>query len=167
VVEVLQIAEATGLSLRRLRYVLEHRVLPGAERASQGHRVTRHFTGFEAFGIASAALLLEGGLRRAAVARCIRTIVATPVPTRFPRGQSPLQHVYSLRGRARLEIGDGVNLRLSTEPDPALAAGCRKPADTGWLQIATGAAVGGAYSPMVMVTIDVGRLRDLVRKHET
>lgn len=161
--EVLEIAEATGLPLRRLRYVLEHRVLPGAERASQGHRVTRHFTGFEGFGIALAALLLEAGLRRAAVARCIRTLVTAPVPARFPKGQCPLLHVYGLTSPARLEIGDGVNLRLSAATP---AATSRKLPDTGWLQIATGAEVGGAYNPMVAVVIDVGRLRDLIRKKE-
>jgi hypothetical protein len=160
--EVIQIAKATGLPLRRVRYVLEHDVLPGAEQASKGHRVTRDFTGFEAFGIALAALLLEGGLRRAVVARCVATLVATPVPARYPQGHCPLMYAYTLTGPSRLEVGDGVNLRLAAAPPrPG-----RPSLDTGWLQAATGAAVTGTYAPMVTVGVDVGRLRDHLRVYE-
>ncbi len=156
--EVIQIAAATGLPLRRIRYVLEHQVLPGADRANRGHRVTRNYTGLEAFGIALGALLLEAGLRREAVARCLGMLVTTPIPSGFPRGQSPLIYAYSSNGPARMEVGDGVNLRMSDKVG--------KGSDVGWHQLATGAEVNGSYAPMVLIGIDIGRLRNLIRALE-
>src|SRR5829696_6487142 len=75
-VDLDQISSTTSLPIRRLRYVLEHRVLPGAERRSRGHRVTRHFTPFEAFGIACAAALLDVGLRRPVVTSIVRWLTS-------------------------------------------------------------------------------------------
>jgi hypothetical protein len=70
-VTLAEIAERSGLTRRQLRYVLEHRVLPGAEQTGQGRGCERAFTEFSAFGIACAALLFKAGLRRRAVQRCM------------------------------------------------------------------------------------------------
>jgi len=156
--EVSQIAQATGLPLRRIRYVLEHQVLPGSERASRGHRIARSFTGFEAFGIALSALLLEAGLRREVVARCLASLVTTPIPPRFAKGQCALLHAYGSSGPIQLELGDAVNLRLVA----STAKGDRVD-NKAWRQIKTGAEVGESYSPMVAISVEIGRLRDLIR----
>src|SRR5262245_13118637 len=68
-VDLQTIAARTGLPPRRLRYVLDHRLLPGmrVRRDAQAQGQPRYFTDFEGFGVALAAQLLEGGLRREAV----------------------------------------------------------------------------------------------------
>src|SRR3954451_20043785 len=83
--DLLTIAELTGLPIRRLRYTLDHRVLPGADRASRGPRLTRTFTDFEAFGIACAAALLQSGARRPLVEQCMVELLR-------PRGARELRN---------------------------------------------------------------------------
>jgi hypothetical protein len=142
-----RISKSTSLPIRRLRYVLEHRVLPGAERRSKGHRVTRHFSEFEAFGITCAAAMFEAGLRRPVVALLMSAL------TRRTAAGVPLQRAFE--GRADvLEIADGVNMRLvegRAEPD--------------WVQVATGTALR-KYAPMTTLRLDVGRFRRAVQDHK-
>jgi hypothetical protein len=154
--DVTQISIATDLAPRRVRYVLDHRVLPGLEHTSKGHRVTRAFTPFEAFGIALAALLLEAGLRRAVVADALRALVAATPARAFPGGRSPLLYAFTGGGNSRLEVGDGANVRLTTRSPGA-------PHDTGWVRIATGHRVGEAYAPLVALAVDTGRLANRIR----
>ena len=154
--DVLALAKVSGIPLRRLRYVLEHRVLPGADKASRGRRVSRSFTGFECFGTAVAAIMMEAGLKRSLVADTIALLTVQPlVPG--PHEQCSLLRAYGASGETYLEIGDGVNVRLQ-------AVGGYSPFDTAWLQAATGAAVASKYSPWVLIRIDVGRLRQPIRK---
>jgi hypothetical protein len=154
-VDLNQIVHAVGLPIRRVRYVLEHRVLPGAEKASRGHRVARTFTGFEAFGIACATTLLEAGLRRPVVSGLIRALV------KAPRGASaltiPFYKAYASRGPLKLEVADAANYRLI---GPSLTDTLQ----ARWLQIATGSPLDNAYHPLVVLSVDVGHLRDAIRR---
>lgn len=150
--DVFDIHRATGLSLRRIRYVLDQRVLPGAEKASKGPRVTRTFTAFEAFGIALAGLMLDGGLRRPFVAKCIAALSRVPPAAASPRASCPLLLAFAGDGPTEFQLGDGVNLRL-------LTAHPEEPEDSGWFQIATGSRLTSSYRPMVSIGIDVARIR--------
>ena len=154
-VDLNQVADAVGLPIRRVRYVLEHRVLPGAEKASRGHRVTRTFTGFEGFGIACAAVLLESGLRRPVVSGLIRALVKAP---RGATGrQIPLLGAYMSTRPLKLEVADAANYRLL---NPTLSDATDAP----WLTIATGTPLDPAYQPLVVLSVDVGRFRDAIRR---
>jgi hypothetical protein len=138
------LARATSLPTRRLRYVLEHRVVPGAERRSKGHRVTRQFTAFESFGIACAAAMLEAGLRRPVAAVLVRAL------TKRCGAGVPLQSAFA--GKADvLDVADGVNMRLT-----------RAGAEAEWVQLATGFTVRD-YAPIAIVRLDIGRLRRAVQ----
>jgi hypothetical protein len=154
--DIVSLSKVSGLPLRRLRYVLEHGVLPGAAKASRGRRIPRSFTGFESFSIAVAAVLMEGGQRRSSVADCIGILTVEPSP-HPARVECPLFHAYLSSGEARLEVGDGVNVRVR---------GVRgnKHFDTGWLQAATGVSLTKSYVPFVMMSIDVTRLSGPIRK---
>jgi hypothetical protein len=149
--DLIQVCQVTGLPLRRLRYVLEHGVLPGAAKASRGRRIPRSFTGFEGFGIAVAAVMMEAGLRRSLVADAIAILTVEP-PIPDAKTRCSLLKAYGASGETRLEIGDGVNVHLQS-------VGGYQPFDTGWLQAATGAAVDKSYAPLVLISIDVGRFR--------
>lgn len=147
------IAEATGIPIRTLRYVLEHRVLPGAEKASRGHRVTREFTAFEAFGIASAAALLDAGVRRPSVTRCMRRLT-----TRRGAGTSPsdipLWHAFTATGGAAIEVAGELAVRVTVAS--------RRSADE-WIHLVTGRRLSTIPDPLVRITLDASALSDVLR----
>jgi len=154
-VTLADISRRTGLTTRQLRYVLEHRVLPGRQGTSRGRGCEREFTEFAAFGIACAAMLFRAGLRRAPVKRCIE--ILCPVGRAF--GEMPLYQAFMASGEAVLEIADYQNLRLKS------TGILRKHnLDTDWRQIDTGAVLQAGYRPSVTVSIDVAKLREELKE---
>src|SRR3954454_10495451 len=93
--DLAEIAGFGHLAPRKLRYVLDHGLLPGGAGASRGRGAARRFTGFEAFGIATATLMLEAALRRALVRDCLAALCRA-------RGgdasRVPLYRAYAARG---------------------------------------------------------------------
>lgn len=153
--DIAAIVQRTGIPTRRLRYVLDHGVLPVGKQVSKGRGAVRSFTDFEAFGLTCAALMLEAGLRRSLVRGCMDLLCG-----RYGRGtpvhQIPFYQAFQSRGAVSLEIGDGVNVRLH-EP-----VGQGPLLDTGWRQAETGAALQDGYEPLVLVRINVGSLKKLL-----
>lgn len=70
-------------------------------------------------------------------------------------GDIPLYQAFQAGTRARLEVGDAANVRLSGSLP-------RQKFDTGWRQIAPGARIEGAYEPLVVLSVNVGALRRMV-----
>lgn len=68
------IAHKLDLPVRKVRYVVDHRVMPGFENVGKGQRITRQFEPFSAFGVAISALLLDAGLRRDVVINVINRL---------------------------------------------------------------------------------------------
>lgn len=154
--DITTVARVSGLPIRTLRYVLEHGVLPNGDLASQGRRVTRSFTGSTCFAIAIAAALIQAGQRRSVVADCLSVICKETKPL-TQQVNCPLVRAYGASGRTTLQIGDGVNVRVE-------AVGGFAPFDTGWFQASTGVTLNKSYDPFVLLTLNVGRLRDPIRK---
>ena len=147
------IARATEIPIRTLRYVLEHRVLPGTERASRGHRVTRQFTVFEAFGIACAAALLDAGVRRPSVTRCMRRLTSRRGAGSSP-SDMPLWRAFAAAGGAVIEVAGDVAVRVSVGP--------RRPAGE-WTHLVTGRRLSTTPDAVVRITLDASALRDALR----
>jgi hypothetical protein len=148
--DVMEVSRRTGLPIRRLRYVLEHRLLPGTEKASRGHRIPRSFTDLEGFGIACAAVLLQAGLRRPLVQRCIRELLR---PSRG-RGR-PENHLALLQrsaGAAVIEIADGTKLRVTAGPGKT----------SEWLPLTVGKDEMNAPEPVAVMRVDIGSIRDML-----
>lgn len=151
------LADRTMVPLRQLRYTLDHGLLPGAQSASRGRGSYRSFTEFEAFGIACSALMLVAGLRQGVVRDCLTLLSRYPTKRARRITEVPLYQAFHASDGAYLEVGDGVNIRLSgSSPFPRLQF------DTGWRQIATGARVTDAYEPLVIISLNVGALRSRV-----
>src|SRR3954451_4631062 len=141
--DLAEIAGRSGIAARKLRYVLDHALLPGGQLASRGRGAVRSFTPFEAFGLATAALMLEAGLKRALVRDCLAVLCRAPGRD---GGDVPLYRAFAADRSARLEVGDWEFVRLSgSGRSPG------KSFDTGWLPLAEGAVPAGAYTPLVMV----------------
>ncbi|QDU19843.1 hypothetical protein [Urbifossiella limnaea] len=155
--DMAELASLTGLPVRKLRYVSDHRVLPGLRDTSAGHGVPRTFTAFEGFGIALAARLLAAGLTRKVVATVLDAACRPVGPTRAP-ADVPLYRAYAARA-GRLEIGDGRHLRLRTPKRPGLASAL----DTGWLPLGTSGRAGCDHTPVVHVTVELGGLADALQ----
>jgi hypothetical protein len=152
-VDIAELARRTGIGARRLRYTLDHGVLPGSRKASQGRGAARSFTDFEAFGLACATLMLEAGLRRSLVHDCIHLLCgqhgrSTPVH------EIPLYQAFQQCGAVSLEIGDGLNVRIWDGPGVAPST-----LERTWRQAETGAILQEGYEPLVLVRINVGHLR--------
>jgi hypothetical protein len=71
--------ERTGLALRSLRYVLDHRLVPGLniQLASKVAGRPRRFSDDAGFGIACAAVLLQAGVQRKRVHQFLKDLLAT------------------------------------------------------------------------------------------
>lgn len=150
----------TGLPVRTLRYVLDHKVLPGSRGASAGHGVPRTFTDYEGFGIALAAHLLGAGLTRKLVAAVLDAACRPMGPTRSPV-DAPLLRAYTARAGG-LDVGDGRCLRLRTPGRPGLGAAL----DTGWTTLTPSECVAGDYAPVVRVTVELGILARAVQARQ-
>jgi hypothetical protein len=153
--DIAELARRTGLPTRRLRYALDHRVMP-VGRVEEGRGIPRSFTAFEAFALACAALLLESGLKRRLVQACLHATAG-----RFTRAtqirEIPLYQAYSARS-AWLEVGDGVCLRLHGKGQP----GVGKDFDTGWQLLRKELAGPVKFSPLVLLQIDLTGLKQRV-----
>src|SRR5580700_6756905 len=72
------IARKTGLPLRVVRYVLDHKLLPGQKKVAQFLKAKgqpRSLTELEAFAVAIAATLFHSGLRREVVEGYIAQLI--------------------------------------------------------------------------------------------
>lgn len=149
--ELTLIADRTGITVRKLRYVLDHGLLPGGKEVSRGRGAARYLTPFEGFSIATAALMLEAGLKRALVRDCLAALVGAP---RANFNEMPFYRAFRAERTARLEVGDWSHVRLSGTGRSSLWT-----FDTNWLPLAGGGAAGVPYEPLVTVALDVGQIR--------
>jgi hypothetical protein len=154
--DVAELSARTGLLARKLRYVLDHRLLPGQRTATTGHGVPRTFTRFEGFALAVAAALLDAGLTRKVVAAAL-AIACDPVDGAAP-DSAPLSAAFAAGG-GRLEVGDGRHVRLTAPRRP----GVQGAVDTGWRAGGRAIQVRANYTPVVRVAMDLAELAQAVQ----
>ncbi len=152
--DLAEIAEASGVPVRKLRYVLDHQLLPGAQDISQGRGTARSFTPFESFALVVAALMLHAGLKRALVRDCLAALARGPSRN---VDKVPLYKAFAHGEPARLELGDWKCVRLTVAAHPLWPA-----CDTGWLALDAGRPPGDSYTPLVCLVLDVGQIRRLI-----
>ncbi len=158
-----QIAEATGFSSERVRYVIDQKIMPGQRKSgaiqvgSRGRGKARRYIAFEAFSIACATAMIGAGLRRKTVRECFDLICSYTRPGSRNVQDMPLYQAFE-RDVAMLEIGDHVNVRIHGSADYR-----KRKLDFGWRQIETGAALGDDYEPTVIVGINVAKIRKSIR----
>jgi hypothetical protein len=164
--DVQAIAQRVRLAPRKIRYVLDQRLLPGMRGRAQKHLAgqRRSFTTMEAFFIGCAAILLEGGAQRKTVTEVLARLADMPWPlpgcatqenprkARIPpKFKTAIEAVYYHAGESALVlIGDGVNLRLRLGDK-----------DTGWIEPRSLARLERAYRPAVVIELDLGTFRTM------
>ncbi len=156
--DLTEIHRQTKLSLRKLRYVLDHGILPGTRVKTDSSRVghPRSFSPFEGYSIAVAAALLEAGLRRGLVARFFDAM--TEIEWERPGPQRPKLVPLECSFRASVtpcvaEIADGRYLAVKIG---------RK--EMPWADLQSPRFNRVRYEPRIVVTVDLARLRDEIRE---
>lgn len=159
------ISRRTGFEIDRLRYVIDFGILPGCRggrvemKTSHGRGVARTFTIFSAFGIASAVAMLDHGLRRKCVMDCLDLLCKSTTGQLGLMRTIPLYVAYTDEKISAFEVGDSLNFRIVADAESA--GGLRTNV---WLQVQTGARVT-EFNPLVVVSLDVRRLRSLLKKN--
>lgn len=147
------IEQKTGLSVNRLRYVIDTNFLPGwrSLERSPTRGAARIFMGFEAFAIAISVFMLDSGIKRKTAERCLDLMTEYPKGTRDMTG-TMLYQAYSRKEIVGLEIGDRQNIRLvGAVPSTSTMLP--------WIQVETRAELA-KYDPQVTIRINMTRLRE-------
>lgn len=148
------IEQNTGAPVDRLRYVIDSGILPGwrnhKRKSTRG--VARRFTGLEAFGIATTVCMLDAGIKRRTVERCLGLMAKCAEGTR-DIGSTMFYQAYSRKDIIGLEIGDRQNIRLVGAESDASVRG-KHP----WIQVETHAEIT-KYEPLVTIRINLTKLR--------
>lgn len=76
--DIAQLAQRLTLTTRQVRYVLDHRLVPGLEHARSGRGISRQFSAPEVFRIGFAALLRAAGFRQHVVRQYLQHLEQQP-----------------------------------------------------------------------------------------
>ena len=149
-----ELHERTDIELRKLRYCLDHDLIPGLyiELTPREAGRPRKFAPDVGFGIVCAAKLLELGLPHEVIRKFLQgmleiVIQGTGAPKRA------LLAVLEQRVPAVAQLADGERVRI-VSGDPMY--------DSGWTPPIRRAKRADEYKPVVMVTLDIGQIRDQV-----
>jgi len=151
------LSQRTGIPVRRLRYCLDHDLVPGLNIEISANEVgrPRRFHEDVGFGIACAATLVEAGFGRNTVREFLKGLLNIHLESPSGRGELALVAVLKKRVDARVEFGDGVNVRLIC---PELGQ------DGPWRCPGNPAPLDPSYCPTTYIGLDLGRIRDTVYK---
>lgn len=152
--DLFELTRRTRVRNRDLRYVVDHRLLPGLGQLGKGRGRAREFTPAEALGIALIALLRRAGLAQEDVGTVLGWLVDTFGPA--PTASEPAEKLVTadrlaacLRDpRVRvLEVADGAAVRVR----PA-----RGTDDGDWFRFGDGP--GDGPRPLLLAAVHLGEL---------
>lgn len=148
-----ELHERTAIPRRKLRYVLDHGLVPGlpVEIAAGEAGRPRRFHDDVGVAIVCAARLLELGLPHETIRHFLAGLVKIELRGKGRgRGEPALRAVLERRWPATAHLGDGVNVRLTVEDLEY---------DSGWHAPAGAAPVPRTYRPFVHLSLDLGRIQ--------
>jgi len=149
-----QLHERTGIERRKLRYCLDHDLVPELyikETPNEAGR-PRKFAEDVGFGLTCAAELLALGLPHDRIRGFLGGLLSIRLDGKGG-GKQALVAVLERRGSALAQLGDGVNVRITVEEYQY---------DSGWLIPGNPAKLDRSYRPTVIVTLDLGQIREKV-----
>ncbi len=140
----------TGFSVRKLRYCLDHGLVPGLriELTTGEAGRPRKFHEDVGFGLTCAATLLDAGFNRSTVRAFLKALLC--ITLRSCESEK-LALVAVLEGRlaAVAEFGDGMNIRVVVGDW-----------DSGWQCPTNPAPLAESYRPTTYIGLDLGQIRD-------
>ena len=143
------IVRRTRLPPRRLRYVLDHEMIPGLKiiLAENAGGQPRTFSEYDGYRIACAGALLEAGMKREPAAQ----FVAALAKLAWTGGRF-LELVFASKKKAFARLGDGQAFQVH------FGSG-----SIGWTRIDGLADLAGGFKPRATVELDLASLRDDLR----
>jgi hypothetical protein len=149
-----QLHERTRIELRKLRYCLDHHLIPKLHirpsRREAGK--PRRFAEDVGFAIVCAAKLLELGLPHTRIQRFLDGMLQIYLPGPRPE-KLALSAIFEQNVSAIVQLGDGKNVRIEVKEYAY---------DSGWLPPSNRDRLSDEYRPTVIVELDIGRIRDQV-----
>lgn len=149
------LSSRTGIDKRKLRYCLDHRLIPGLkiEVTQDEAGRPRKFADDVGFAIVCAAKLLETGLPHDTIRLFLKGIAELSIGSGDPSG-SALRSILERRLHPAIaQLGDSVNVRLFLE-DLGY--------DSRWRAPGNPARLAQGYKPMVIVSLDIGSIMQKV-----
>jgi len=161
--DIAELSTRVRLSTRMLRYVLDHRLLPGLKKDfAEGRGVPRGFDETESYAIALAGLLLKAGLKRHLVEICIEQML-TRTACGHPLNKCAFDQTEDSIA-ATLEIGDGAHWRLVGKDKYGYGLGSSDKSEMHWMPLKGDEKVALGYRPRVTLRVDLSALYNEVRK---
>jgi hypothetical protein len=153
-VDLQTLHERTGISKRKLRYCVDHKLIPelDIELAVDETGRPRKFAEDVGFGIVCAAALLQLGLPHDTIRLFLKGLLDITLGGDGPKKRA-LVAVLERDASAVAHLGDGVNVRLVVEEYDY---------DSGWFAPGNPAPLAKEYKPVVTVTLNLGKIRDHV-----
>lgn len=152
-----QLHHRTGVELRRLRYCLDHDLVPDLYihgTTDQAGR-PRKFAEDVGFAIVCAAKLLELGLPHQRIRGFLAGLLSVKLQASV-HNKPPISALGAVLERpapALAHLGDGINIRIDVDEYGY---------SSGWVDPRNPAKLDKDYRPVVIVTLDIGQIRDQV-----
>jgi hypothetical protein len=149
-----QLHQRTGIELRKLRYCLDHGLVPDLHIQGAPNEVgrPRKFAEDVGFGIVCAAELLRLGLSHDRIRGFLRGLLS--IKLGIEGGQKlALTAVLERACPAKAHLGDGLNVRIVVDEHGY---------DSGWVAPGNPAKLDPSYQPLSVLTLDIGQIRDRV-----
>lgn len=143
--DIAEIARRTKIKPERLRYVLDRGAVPNGSRFGQGRGSARDLPDNEAFVVAAAAKLIDGGVRKPFARGFIRGMTAGHAPQWTKIREDMLQK----DSVAVMEVGDGVYIRVRQ---------ANKAEAPKWVRLRDRQPAPEGYVPVVVVSVDMAAL---------
>ena len=149
-----RLSQRTGITVRKLRYVLDHDLLPFRSWDINEESVGKARTFDDKTGvlIACAAFLLEAGYKRGAVKNLLNTMEKIKPTIRNPLNASILEIAVSGTGKASLQLGDGQYVRWQLGQS-----------QSAWFEPSSPAKESPEYLPYIIVELNMDQIRDKIR----
>lgn len=144
----------TGIELRKLRYCLDHRLIPHLyiDLTPDEAGRPRKFAADVGFGIVCAAELLKLGLPHDTIRGFLGGLLSINLAGKG-EPKPALCAVLERPAPATAYLGDSVNVRIVVDEYDY---------DSGWVIPGNPARITPDYHPIVKVALDIGQIRDLV-----
>ena len=155
--DLAELSQRTGIDRRQLRYVLDHSLIPDFHIKVVGDEVgrPRHFHADVGFAIVCVTTLLDLGLPH----RTIRRFLEQMIKIKLTGDDLPaLGYILERDCPAFGELGDGKRVRLRVGGDT--------PFISEWMPKPRAEKADNEYTPLVIVSLDIGRIRDQLFSRE-
>lgn len=151
--DIRTLSERTGFSIRQIRYVIDHELVPQRGWFVDEHAVgrARQFEDTTAILIACAAYLLEAGYKRDSVSHLLNAISQVKPTNRNQLGLPLIAGILTSNSVGQAQFGDGQYVRWITNRSTGK-----------WIDPGESNKSVAELTPKVIVELNVGEIRDQV-----